>query len=136
MGEIAKRGAVAKPPAGPVDPLTFLPAEWQVPVGRLFALYSDYLKGNAGLASRFALWIEDDGLTLDETRRAIRRVTRRNVMARVKYVGEFHAELAAAVDAEVEDRRKREKQDADRARYTGELVAHRDPAPVREVGRG
>lgn len=117
-------------PAVPPNPLLALPPEWQRPVDRFGALFADILKGNVGLAARFSLWIEEDGLALAEALAAMKAVSRRAVMARIRYVGELLAELAAAVEKVLDDRRRAEQAAAARAQHAADLDRFAGPPQV------
>ncbi|MBY0515116.1 MAG: hypothetical protein K2P78_14580 [Gemmataceae bacterium] len=97
------------------NPLLWLPADWRRPVGFFCQFFSDVLKGENGIVTRFRLWAQEDGLTLDEARAAMKRLMEPVVCARTQYAGQLLAELAVQVREIVKDRRAREEQERRRA---------------------
>lgn len=108
----------SQPPAragGDVDPVKLLPKEWRPPVRFFYGFYSDILKGPTGLTVRFRMWIRDEGLTLDEAREVMKRLTRPERCAGIVYVGQLMAALADEVAEAVKARRQREQAARSRA---------------------
>jgi hypothetical protein len=113
-------------PGSRANPLKLLPDDWREPVSFFYAVYSDSLKGTAGLVARFRLWMKDDGLTLDEAKAVMKRLMKPARAAAIQYAGQLMAALAEEVAAVVAERHRvaeelarRRQWAADDRRYGG-----------------
>lgn len=98
-----------------MNPLTRLPAELRLPVSRLYAVYSNILKGSTALVARLCIWMDEDGLTIADAVVAVNRLLRPGRVVGVQFPGQIDNELAVEV-ARVLAARKRHEVNVERAR--------------------
>lgn len=102
----------SKPTAQPKSPLSLLPPEWSILTAKFAAFWSDYLKGELGIASRAVEWIEQEGMTLQDFETATRRLKRPEITAKITHYGELFAMLGQEVAAVIKARKDCEKNQA------------------------
>lgn len=111
MSEIATidgGGAMQHRGGGSANPLTRLPAELRLPVSRLYAVYSNILKGSTALVARLCIWMDEDGLTVGDAVVAVNRLLRPGRVVGVQFPGQIDNELAEEVVRVMAERRRRE----------------------------
>lgn len=106
------------------NPLSQLPAEFQLPVWGFWAFFSDILTGQLGLATRINSWIAECDLTLAQLTRAFDAM--KKPPNEYKFPSDvLNAIMATVVEQEKQDReREREKREKDilNANTNGERV--------------
>lgn len=118
------------------SPLALLPPGWREPVGFFYAAYSDILKGSTGIVTRLRFWIQEDGLTLDEAKKILRRLLAPEEAARIQFPGQLIARLAELVIDALTDRRKVVEQAAARERAAAEKAGAAPPEEWRRLAAG
>lgn len=120
-------------PAKRPNPISVLPHDWREPV-RFFCLaYSDVLKSPSGIAALLRLWSRDEGLTLDEARRVLRRLLKPDEVGRIQFAGQLLARLAQLVAEEIQTRRRREETEQRRATEQRERTTAAAPDEIRQL---
>lgn len=110
MSDIQKRTGSGLATAQTVQqPIAMLPAELQKSVRWFCSFYFETLKGTAAVASRFRWWMEEEGLTYDEARDAMRALMQPERSAEIDTAPKVVAALSSEVAAILRDRREKER---------------------------
>jgi len=112
MSDIQKaNGAVATTQRAIPAPIAMLPAELQKSVRWFCGFYFETLKGTAAVASRFRWWMEEEGLTLEEAKAAMREMMKPEKSADIDTAPKVVAVLSREVARILRDRREKERTD-------------------------
>ncbi len=90
-------------------PISMLHPDLQKSVRWFCSFYFETLKGTAAIASRFRWWMQEDGLTLDEAKEAMRSLMRPEKAAEIDTAPKVVAVLSGEVARILRDRRERER---------------------------
>lgn len=123
------QGHVAKQDRS-LDALSHLPEGVQKSARFFYGFYSETLKGTYAIANRLRWWMQEDGLTANEARDAMRELMRPERAAEIDTSPKAIAALSAEVAKILRDRREREA--TERRRKVAEEVGP-DAAEVERI---
>lgn len=127
-------GRSLDPAKAEANPFRMIPKEYRRPLAFFWSLNQHMLPNALPLAARVRLWIEQQGLTVDELRKVLSQLSDPERSSRHQYAGQLLADLAGAVAVICDQRRRREAaEERRRDEAAARAGAERDRDQVRSI---